>query len=101
MAPPLSGSEWVNTKGFNRLAHIAQLGVVGPIQVAGKEWNMSMAGMGAGLSDDDLAAVLTYVRSSWGNKASPVTGDDIKAVRADIKAGTPPMTSAQLQQLPE
>lgn len=101
MAPPLAASEWVTTKGFNRLAHIAQLGVVGPIQVAGKEWNMSMAGMGAALSDDDLAAVLTYVRSSWGNKASPVTGDDIKAVRADIKAGTPPMNSAQLMQLPE
>ena len=32
-----------------------------------------MAAMGAGLSDSDLAAVLTYIRSSWGNKAGEVT----------------------------
>ncbi len=99
--PPLAGSEWVNTKGFNRLAHIPLAGLSGPMQVAGKDWNLNMAAMGAALPDDDLAAVLTYIRSSWGNKASAVTGDDIKKIRASLGANPQPMTHDHLMQMPE
>jgi mono/diheme cytochrome c family protein len=99
-APPLAGSDVVNAKGFNRLAHVPLVGLTGPIQVAGKEWNLSMAAMGAALPDDDLAAVLTYIRTSWGNKASAVTGDDIKKIRAGLKQ-TQPMTHEQMMQVPE
>ena len=99
-APPLAGSDVVNAKGFNRLAHVPLAGLTGPIQVAGKEWNLSMAAMGAALPDDDLAAVLTYIRTSWGNKASAVTGDDIKKIRAGLKQ-TQPMTHEQMMQVPE
>lgn len=99
-APPLAGSEWVNTKGFNRMAHIPLEGLHGPIKVKGKEWSLSMAAMGAALSDEDLAAVLTYIRSSWGNKAPAVTAKDIKQIRA--KLGAPkPLTSETLKALPE
>ena len=77
-APPLAGSEWVNAKGVNRLAHIPLAGLNGPLKVEGKEWNLNMAAMGAALSDADLAAVLTYIRTSWGNKAGEVTADDVK-----------------------
>ncbi|HTV62055.1 MAG TPA: cytochrome c [Verrucomicrobiae bacterium] len=83
-APPLAGSEWVNAPGYQRLVEIPQLGLNGPITVEGQTWNLSMAPMGAGLSDSDLAAVLTYIRSSWGNKGEAVTADDVKAVRATI-----------------
>ena len=99
-APELAGSEYVNEKGFHRLAHIPLMGLTGPIQVGGKDWNLSMAAMGAALSDDDLAAVLTYIRSSWGNKASPVTGDDIKKIRASLGAPKP-LTKEELMALPE
>ena len=44
-APPLAGSEWVNAKGFDRLAHIPLAGLNGHLTVAGKDWNMSMAAM--------------------------------------------------------
>jgi cytochrome c6 len=37
------------------------------------------------LSDADIAAILTYVRSSWGNKAPPITPEIVAAARA--KAG--------------
>jgi mono/diheme cytochrome c family protein len=100
-APALAGSEWVTAKGFNRLAHIPLAGVNGPIQVAGKDWNMAMAAMGAALSDDSLAAVLTYIRGSWGNKACAVTGDDIKKIRAQIGSGAMPCTGDQLKAMPE
>ena len=99
-APQLAGSEWVIAKGHNRLAHIPLAGISGPIQVAGKDWNMAMAAMGAALSDADLANVLTYIRGSWGNKAGAVTADDIKTIRASIKSPQA-MTHDMLMALPE
>ena len=89
-APPLAGSEWVNTDSSKRLEQIPQLGLTGLIHVKGEEWNLQMAAMGVSLSDSDLAAVLTYVRGSWGNSASPVTDDDVKAMRA-LVGGHPPI----------
>ena len=100
-APPLAGSEWVNAKGHNRLAHIPLAGISGTLSVAGKDWNLPMAAMGAALSDADLANVLTYIRSSWGNKAGEVTADDIKAVRASMGARPQPMTAEMLMAMPE
>jgi mono/diheme cytochrome c family protein len=100
-APPLAGSEWVNAKGISRLAHIPLTGVSGDIKVEGKDWNMSMAAMGAALSDSDLAAVLTYIRGSWGNKGEPVTADDVKKVRATIGAQTQPMSGDLMMKMPE
>ena len=99
-APPLAGSEWVITKGVERLAHIPLAGLGGPLKVEGKDWNLNMAAMGAALADNDLAAVLTYVRGSWGNKAGEVTADDIKKVRAEV-GKSPPYTGEQLLALPE
>ncbi len=100
-APPLAGSEWVNTQGVPRLIHIPQAGLNGLVQIEGKDWNLNMAPMGANLSDADLAAVLTYIRSSWGNKAGAVTADDVKAVRAAMGAHPTPLTGEELKNMPE
>ena len=100
-APPLAGSEWVVTKGINRLTRIPLAGVSGTIVVGGKEWNLNMAAMGAALSDADLAAVLTYMRTSWGNKAGEVTADDIKKVRDSMGGKAQPLNGEQLMKLPE
>ncbi len=91
-APPLAGSEWV-AKDITSLAHIPLTGLNGPIQVKGRDWNLSMAAMGASLSDADLAAVLTYIRGSWGNNSGAVPADQIKAARAAIK-GNPPSAAS-------
>ena len=100
-APPLAGSEWVNAKGIQRIARIALAGLNGKIQAEGKDWNLSMPAMGAALSDADLAAVLTFIRQSWGNQAGAVTADDVQAVRAAVGARPQPMTSDQLKSVPE
>ena len=100
-APALAGSEWVTAKGINRLAHIPLAGVAGAIKVGGKDWNLNMAAMGAALPDEDVAAVLTYIRTSWGNKAETVTADDVKKVRAEIGKSPQPYSGAQLQAMPE
>ena len=46
------------------------------------------------INDADLASLLTYVRTSWGNKGKPVTPADVAAARGKLKAGK---KSASLQ----
>ena len=99
--PPLAGSEWVNARGVQRLARISLAGLNGKIQVGGKDWNFSMAAMGAALSDADLAAVLSFIRQSWGNQAGAVTADEVKAVRAAVGARPQPMAGEQLKSISE
>lgn len=99
--PPLAGSEWVTTEGVNRLIRIPQVGLNGPVEVKGQQWNLSMAGMGAPYSDADLAAVLSYVRTSWGNKASPVTAEQVKAIRAELAGRSQPYTGDEIKKLSE
>ena len=100
-APPLAGSEWVIAKGSNRLTRIPLAGLNGSMQVGGKGWNMAMAPMGAALSDADLAAVLTYIRSAWGNQAGEVNADNVKTNRASLGGRPQPLTSEQLKTMPE
>ena len=100
-APPLAGSEWVLSPGVNRLIRIPLLGLTGPIKVNGQDWNLTMAGMGAGYSDEDLAAVLSYIRNAWGNKASFVTAEQVKKVRAELGNRSQAVTVEELLKLPE
>ncbi len=99
--PPLAGSEWVNAKGIQRLARISLAGLNGRIQVEGKDWNLSMAALGAALSDADLAAVLSFIRQSWGNQADAVTADEVRALRAAVGARPQPLTGDQLKSMSE
>ncbi len=99
-APPLAGSEWALGNPA-RLIRIPLLGLNGPIEVKGQQWNLSMTAMGAALSDDDLAAVLTYIRKSWGNNASEITPEQVKAVRKELGANNQPTTADELKKLPD
>ncbi len=94
-APPFAGSEWV-LGSPTRMIHIPLIGLSGSLQVKGQEWNLAMPAMGATLSDDDLAAVLTYMRQSWGNKASEVTPDMVKKVRSQVGNRAQPLSAAEL-----
>ena len=97
-APPFAGSEWV-LGSANRMIRIPLSGLNGSVKVKDVEWSLSMPAMGAALSDEDLSAVLTYIRSSWGNKATPITAEQVKAVRAEV--GNRPMwTVEQLNAIP-
>lgn len=94
-APTFVGSEWV-LGSPNRLIRVPLAGLVGPITVKGEAWNLAMPNMGAALSDEDLAAVLTYMRQSWGNKAGAITPEQVKAVRAELGGRTQPFTAQEL-----
>lgn len=101
--PPLAGSDWVLQKDPARIIRIVQHGAGGPIKVSGVEHTPSvvMTPMGSALpGDEDLAAVLTYVRQSWGNKAPGVKAEQVKKVRAEIGDRKDPWTSAELLAVP-
>ena len=67
--PPLAGSEWA-LGNPERVAVIVMNGLMGPIDVKGATFNSAMPGLGAALSDEQIAAVATFVRgnSEWGNQ---------------------------------
>jgi mono/diheme cytochrome c family protein len=93
--PPLAGSEWVNGDEA-KIARIVLHGLTGPVEVAGETYSGMMPPWGGVLKDPELAAVLTYIRSSWGNKATPVTAAKIASIRAATTARTTPWTAAEL-----
>jgi mono/diheme cytochrome c family protein len=78
--PPLARSEWV-TDDDERLIRIVLDGLSGEITVRGERYNGLMIGFRKHLTDEEIAAVLTHVRSSWGNDAPPITADEVRKVR--------------------
>jgi mono/diheme cytochrome c family protein len=78
--PPLAGNAVV-TGDATKLIHIVKYGLQGSVTVAGHAYNGQMPAWGKGtLSDADIAAVVTYIRSSWGNSAGAVSTAQVTAV---------------------
>lgn len=89
--PPLAGSDWVLAGGPDRIIRIVVAGLGGPLTVKGQAYGknnmfawLKSPDNPSGLSPDEIAAVVSYVRNSWGNKASMVTADQVNAVLADM-----------------
>lgn len=84
--PPLAGTRWVNGNE-DRLIKIALNGLLGPIKVLNKEYpgQVPMTPYKGMLNDREIAAVLTYVRNSFGNTASAINADQVKKVRNETK----------------
>jgi mono/diheme cytochrome c family protein len=98
--PPLAGSEWVSGKATT-VAAIVLHGVTGPITVAGQRFEGTMPTFREQLGDAEIAAVLTYVRSQWGNQAAPISAEAVAGVRKATSArGTPFNGGAELAALP-
>ena len=81
-SPPLAGSEWVLAKEPGRVIRIVLHGLQGPVTVNGRQFNTSgMPPWKDTLTDEEIADVLTYIRQEWGNNASSVTAEQVKAIR--------------------
>lgn len=63
--PPLDGSDWLSKKP-NESIHAVKFGQTGEIIVNGKKFNNVMPPMG--LSNQEVADVMNYIRNSWSNK---------------------------------
>jgi mono/diheme cytochrome c family protein len=85
--PPLAGSEYVNG-GSRRLGMILLKGLQGPVTVEGHQFNGAMPAWGTSLTDKKISAILTYVRSSFGNTGGPITPEQIADARKEF-AGHP------------
>ena len=79
--PPVAGADWIEGDE-GRLIRLVLNGMQGPITVRGKQYNNVMTPHGF-LTDEQISAVLTFVRSSFGNDAPPVSAAAVAAVRAN------------------
>lgn len=77
--PPLAGTDWV-VGDKKRLIRVVLNGLQGSVEVTGETYNSVMPGHGF-LSDDDIATILTYIRKSFGNEASAISPEEVKAMR--------------------
>jgi putative heme-binding domain-containing protein len=94
VGPPLAKSEWVAGPVEN-LIGIQLRGLQGAITVNGQDYQFAapMVAMGAGQPDENIAAVLTYIRNSFGNSAPAVTPEMVvqyKENNKDILSKVPP-----------
>jgi len=100
--PPLVGSEWVVGGGWhgdNHLVKILLNGLQGPIQVKGDTYNNAMPPWSQ-LSDEQISAVLTYIRSEWGNDAPPIPTEYVQLIREAAAGRTEPWSQPDLQAIP-
>ena len=79
--PPLKGNAVVNSADPTAHLHTILFGAHGLV-VGGVKYASTMPPFGTLLSDDDVAKVANYERTSWGNKAKQVTAAEVTAVRA-------------------
>lgn len=81
--PPLAGSEWVNGNNEN-LIRVVLLGQQGEMLVKNKTYNQIMPSHNF-LSDEQLAQVISYIKTNFGNKGKKVMAAEVNAVRNSSK----------------
>ena len=85
--PPLAGTKWT-TGDSDRLVKLTLKGLMGPIEVMGRKYpgQVPMTPFEHMLNDQEIASVLTYVRNSFGNKASAVEPAQVSKIRSEVKS---------------
>lgn len=107
LAPPLVGSEWVEGS-VDRLVALVMDGMQGPVEVGGKTYTAPeiqplMPGLRANpeFTDEQLAAIMTYVRNAWGNGASPVPEKEVATYRENTETRAPWSAEELLEKWPK
>jgi len=104
--PPLVHSEWVLAEGPNRLIRIVLNGLQGPVKVDGKDFNSNAMLAWRDqptITDAQIADILTYIRGNkdWGHNASPITAEQVTAIRDETKDRSVQWTIDELLKVPE
>lgn len=87
--PPLAGSEWVTDKAELSIQVVLH-GLEGEITVKGAKYKGQMPMFKDKLSDAEIAAVLSHIRSSFGNTASPIEAEQVAQARLATESQTEP-----------
>jgi mono/diheme cytochrome c family protein len=98
LAPGLVGTDWVAASP-ERLIRIILHGLRGPIKVKDQTYELDMPSLGV-LDDEQIAAVLTYVRREWGHTYSAVTPGLVKKVREETAKREDAWTEPELLKIP-
>lgn len=77
--PPLAKNPVVNGDPL-KVIHIVDYGLTGPVTVNGSTFNGTMPPWKGNLTDEQIADVISYVRSAWGNTGAPVTAAEVAKV---------------------
>jgi mono/diheme cytochrome c family protein len=94
--PPLVGSDWVKGPPGG-VIRILLNGLQGPVTVGGQTYNGLMPAWKDQLTDEEIAAVITYERGLPGNGAGPVTAEAVAALRKELASRANPWTAAELE----
>jgi mono/diheme cytochrome c family protein len=98
--PPLAGSEVETGDATNQLIAIVLKGLQGPVEIKGKPFNNAMQAWEGQYTDQQLASILTYVRSDWGNNAPAITAEMVKQIRDEFKDRKEQWTWPEIQKIP-
>lgn len=93
--PPLTETEWV-TGDKGRLIRIVLNGMTDQIEVNGETYSGAMPPWGSFLDDEQMAELLTYMRTSWGNDAEEVVPEEVRNVREAVADRSEPWTAEEL-----
>ena len=88
LAPPLVGSRWA-TGGPDALIRIVLNG-----KSSGDESTMPPL---RSLDDETIAAILTYIRRSWGHQSDPISPEQVQVARGQTQDREEPWTDAELE----
>jgi mono/diheme cytochrome c family protein len=84
MTPPLQKSSYVQGPA-TKVIGIVLNGLNDGVEIDGETYSNPMPPFGTALKDQEIADVLTYVRSHFGNKAAPVTVTQVSQIRQSVK----------------
>jgi mono/diheme cytochrome c family protein len=84
MNPPLRKSPYVQGAPARLIGIILQ-GLNDGVEIDGENYSNPMPPFGAVLKDNDIADVLSYLRSHFGNKAAPISNLQVSRIRQALK----------------
>lgn len=82
--PPLKGNTAVNDDDPSTQIHAVLFGLEG-VEIDGVKYESPMPAFGDMLSDAEIANIINYERSAWGNHGKPITASEVATVRAKGK----------------
>jgi mono/diheme cytochrome c family protein len=98
LAPPLKDSEWIYGPD-ERLIRIVLQGVQGPMTVKGETYQLAMPGLSV-FNDEQVAAILTFIRRNWEHTGDPVPPEKVREVRAETAERIDMWTEEELLAIP-
>lgn len=94
--PPLAGSEFLTKLPVEDLIDIVLRGVRGPLIVKGRQWDNYMTPLGDRLTDQEIAAVLTYATGQFSGKEREGLTEAAVKRRREVVKGLPPIPAQEL-----